>query len=104
MTEVSQNESAARRSFAAGYLFGVPVGDLGFFASLLVSFASGFIAFFGSTFLAIAGVLFYNSAMHGTVDFALTYRRIGLPVGLVVLTFALAYTGTLWVRRQIHRA
>ena len=104
MTEVSQNESATRRTFAAGYLFGVPVGDLGFFASLLISFASGFIAFFASTFVAIVTVLIYNSTMHGTVDFARTYSRVGLPVGLAVLAAALAYMGTLWVRRQIRRA
>jgi hypothetical protein len=103
MTEGSQNESASHGNFSAGYLFGVPVGDLGFFASLLVSFASAFIAFFASTFLAIFGVLFYNTALHGSVDFALTYRRAGLPVGLTVLAIALAYTGTLWVRRKIRR-
>jgi hypothetical protein len=38
------------------------------------------------------------------VDFTLSYRRIGLPVGLVVLVVALAYLGTVWVRRQIRRA
>jgi hypothetical protein len=37
------------------------------------------------------------------VDFALTYRLVGLPVGLLVLVVALGYLGTLWVRRQIRQ-
>jgi hypothetical protein len=37
------------------------------------------------------------------VDFALTYRVVGLPVGLLALVVALGYLGTLWVRRQIRR-
>jgi uncharacterized BrkB/YihY/UPF0761 family membrane protein len=91
------------RTFGAGYLFGVPVGDLGLFASLLMSFALGFAAFFAATFCAIFGVLFYNTAMHGSVDFALTYTRVGLPVGVLVLVVALAYLGRLWVRRKLRK-
>jgi hypothetical protein len=45
----------------------------------------------------------YNTVTHHAVDFALTYRVVGLPVGLLVLVVALGYLGTLWVRRQIRR-
>ncbi len=104
MAHASQNgNSTSPRTFGSGYLFGVPLGDLGWFASLLMSFAVGFAAFFAATFVAILGVLFYNTATHHAVDFALTYKRVGLPVGLVVLVLALAYLGTLWVRRQFRR-
>jgi hypothetical protein len=105
MAQASQNASATSpRTFGSGYLFGVPLGDLGLFTSLLMSFALGFAAFFAATFCAIFGVLFYNSATHHAVDFALTYKRFGLPVGVLVLLVALAYLGTLWVRRKLRKA
>src|SRR5271156_6016995 len=105
MTQASQSQgSTTPRTMGAGYLFGVPLGDLGWFTSLLMSFALGFAAFFAATFCAIIGTLFYNTVMHRTVDFALTYKRVGLPVGLLVLVAALAYLGTLWVKRQLRKA
>src|SRR6202453_529988 len=103
MAQASQNgSSASPRTFGAGYLFGVPLGDLGWFTSLLMSFALGFAAFFAATFCAIVGILFYNTATHHAVDFSLTYSRVGLPIGLLVLVVALGYLGTLWIRRQIR--
>jgi hypothetical protein len=105
MTQTSP--SAARptpRSFGAGYLFGVPLGDLGWFASLLIGIASGFMAFFLSTFSAIVAVLFYNGLFHGEIDFALTYRRVGFPVGMAVMAIALTYLGTLWFKRVLRRS
>jgi hypothetical protein len=105
MAQTSQSTgSSTPRTFSSGYLFGVPVGDLGWFASLLMSAAIGFAAFFAATFFAIFGILFYNTATHRTVDFALSYLRVGLPVGIVVLVAALVYLGSLWVRRQIRRS
>jgi hypothetical protein len=93
----------ASRTFGAGYLFGVPVGDLGWFGTLLVSFASGFAAFFASTFLGIVSLLIVDMVTHRTPDFAISYRLIGLPVGLLVLTAALLYLGSLWIKRMIRR-
>jgi hypothetical protein len=105
MAHASQNGNAASpRTFGAGYLFGAPLGDLGWFTSLLMSFALGFAAFFAATFCAILGILFYNTATHHSVDFAFTYTRFGLPVGVLVLFIALAYLGTLWVRRQLRKS
>lgn len=104
MEHVSQQRSSTTaRGFGSGYLFGVPLGDLGWFAILLMSFAIGFAAFFAATFFAIFGVLIYNTVTHHAVDFAATYRLVGLPVGAFVLALALAYLGTLWVRRQLRR-
>jgi hypothetical protein len=105
MAQASQHgNSISPRTSGSGYLFGVPLGDLGWFASLLMSFALGFAAFFAATFFAIFGVLIYNTTTHNAVDFALTYKRVGLPVGLLVLVMALGYLGTLWVRRQLRRS
>src|SRR5277367_4457746 len=105
MALVSQHgSSTSPRTIGSGYLFGVPLGDLGWFTSLLMSFAVGFAAFFAATFFAIIGTLFYNTAAHHAVDYALTYKRVGLPVGVLVLVVTLGYLGTLWVRRQLRKA
>ncbi len=80
-------------------VFGIRLGDFGLFASLLLSLALGFLGFFLSTFLAIFGILIYNSIGH-KVDFADSYRLIGLPVGLVVLAASLVLFGFLWIRRK----
>jgi hypothetical protein len=101
MAPVSQHgNSTSPHTFGSGYLFGVPLGDLGWFSSLLMSFA----AFFAATFFAIFAILIYNTSTHHAVDFALTYKRVGLPVGVLMLVAALAYLGTLWVRRQLRKA
>ena len=104
MARASEIETqSGPRTLGNGYLFGAPVGDLGWLASLLMGTATGFGAFFASTFLAIFGILIYNSVTHRAVDFALSYRRVGLPVGLVVMAVALGYLGMLWVKRQLRR-
>jgi hypothetical protein len=93
-----------RRTLGTGYLFGAPVGDLGWLASLMMGTAAGFAAFFATTFVAIFSILIYNTVTHRAVDFALSYRRAGLPVGLVVMAVSLGYLGMLWVRRQLRRS
>jgi hypothetical protein len=104
MTQASQGGSSnTPRAIGGGYLFGVPVGELGWFSTLLMSTAAGFAAFFAATFCAIFGILIFNSITHRAVDYAISYRLIGLPVGIVVLVLALGYLGTLWVRRLGRR-
>ena len=96
--------SVPGRVSGPGTLFGVPIGDLGWFASLLMGTATGFAAFFAATFLGIVSIMIYNSNSQNKVDFSYSYSRIGLPVGLLVLVIALGYLGTLWVRRITRRA
>jgi hypothetical protein len=104
MTQSSPtNAQTTPRTFGAGYLFGVPLGDLGWFGSLLIGVGSGFMAFFAATFCAIVFILVYNSALHGNIDFALSYRRVGLPIGLLVMVVALSYLATLWLKRVLRR-
>src|SRR5580704_19516748 len=82
-------------------VFGVPLGDFGIFASLLLSFSLGFASFFLATFLAIFTLLFYNEGGHHNVDFADTYKFVGLPVGLIVLAVSLAFFSFLYIRRKV---
>jgi|SRR5215472_7721186 len=99
MTQASQASRGAR-----GTLFGVPLDNLGWFASLLMSLAAGFIAFFATTFVGIITILLYNSTTHHTVDLALSYKRGGLIAGILVLLLSLAFLGTQWVRRIARKA
>jgi hypothetical protein len=94
---------AGGRVSGPGTLFGVPIGDLGWFASLLMGTATGFAAFFAATFLGIVGIGIYNSTSPGKIDFSYSYLRVGLPVGMLVLVIALVYLGVLWVRRITRR-
>ena len=103
MQNSHSNAPATPRTFANGYVFGVPLGSLGWFASLLMGVASGFMAFFAATLCAIVFILIYNSVAHNPIDFALSYRRVGLPIGLAILVLALATLGTLWLRRILRR-
>ncbi len=96
--ETQQTDVAVRHTFGEGYLFGTPVHGMGWFASLLISVAAGFAAFFASTFLAIFALLFYNAVAHSAIDFNVTYRDVGLPVGLIVMALAFIYMGRLWVK------
>jgi hypothetical protein len=104
MTQRSQNGSVtAPRGFGQGYLFGAPLGELGWFTSLLMGLATGFAAFFGATFLGIIGTLVYTSVTRHAVDYTLSYKYIGLPVGVVVLVLAWTYLAILWSRRHLRR-
>ncbi len=97
MSTLNHVERARRE----GTLLGLPLGDLGWFQSLLIAVATGFTAFFLATFVSIVALLFYTSATHHTPDFALTYKRIGLPIGLGVGAIALSFLGFQWGRRML---
>lgn len=99
MTETQQI-----RNSSEGRLFGIPLGDLGWFASLLMTLACGFIGFFAATFLGIFGLLIYGSVTHSAVNYSITYMKIGIPAGLIVLVVVGAYLGTLWAKRISRRA
>ncbi len=93
--------AATNTSPARGRIFGIRLGDFGLFASLLLSLSLGFATFFGATFLAIFTLLFYNQSGHHNVNYADSYKLIGLPAGAGVLVLSVAFFGTLWIRRKI---
>ncbi|SFS03305.1 hypothetical protein SAMN05421771_0763 [Granulicella pectinivorans] len=87
-----------------GTLFGIPVGELGWFASLLMGTAVGFAAFFAATFVGIISIMAINTIGHHAIDYSLAYKRIGLPIGLLVIAVAYAYLATLWTKRILRKA
>jgi len=91
------------RARREGVLFGIPLGDLGWFQSLLMGMATGFAAFFLTTFVSIMVLLFYRISSGHNPDFAIAYRDIGFPVGVIVLVLALGYLGVLYARRLRRR-
>ena len=83
-----------------GELFGIPLGDLGWFQSLIMGVATGMAAFFLTTFVSIMVLLVYMMATGKHPDFAETYRLAGFPVGVVVMALALTFLGVQWARRM----
>jgi hypothetical protein len=85
-------------------LLGIPVGDFGFFATLLVSAAAGALTFFALTFLSIIGVAIYKGVTGSAVSMAVSYKFIAFPTACVVLVASLVYLMTVWARRKMRQA
>ncbi|MFT4114580.1 hypothetical protein [Silvibacterium sp.] len=81
-------------------ILGLPLGDLGLFSSLLMAVAFGFLVFFATCFVAILGILFWNSAGHHGVNMADSYRYFALPAGVAAMALALVVLLSLWARRR----
>lgn len=100
------NQNADRARIAPGYtgprLFGAPVGDFSVLQTLLIVGATGVASFFAATFLAIVTLLIGTQVLHRNADFAIAYRWVGLPVGIVMLLTAAVYFGSLLLRRIRH--
>jgi hypothetical protein len=94
--------TAQQQNVHPGRVFGIPLDDLGFFTSLLMALAVGFLSFFLFTFLAIVGISIYNGMGH-RLDLAYSYKYISFPAGCVVLALSLLFFGTLWLRRKLSR-
>lgn len=96
----NQGSAVSIHSKDRGHVFGLPLGNFGLFASVLIAFSAGFLAFFLTTFFAIFGILFYNSIGQHSVDYSAAYKVIAFPVGIVVLVVGLVFFGFLWIRRK----
>jgi hypothetical protein len=92
----------ALRQDGARFL-GFPLEGFGFFTSLLLAFAVAFFTFFAATFLAIMSLLVWNEILGHAVNYADTYRYVGLPAGLGMLSISLPVFATLWVRAKLKR-
>ncbi len=104
MTQGSQREGrTGQEQGKQGRLYGIPVDELGLFARILIGAATAFAAFFAATFVGIVGIMIYNAATHSTVNYALSYERGGLVVGIATLVVAWGFLGTQWVRRAARK-
>lgn len=83
-------------------VLGIPLGDFGFFSTLLLALVSGFLAFFASCFLAIVSLLVWNAALHHHVNYADSYLYIALPIGLAVMASSFIFLTTVWLRRKLR--
>lgn len=102
MNAQQQNLHPGANPQAEVKVFGIPMGDLGFFTSVLMAFAVGFLSFFLFTFLAIVGIMICNGLGH-RFNYADSYKYISFPAGCVVLAISLIFLGTLWLRRKFSR-
>jgi len=100
MNAQQQNLEQVRAPHTGARFFGIPVGDFGFFTSVLMAFTVGFMSFFLFTFLAIVGLMIYRGMGH-QVDLSASYKYISFPAACVVLAASLIYFGSLWVRRKV---
>ena len=82
-------------------VWGVPVGDFGFFASTLIAVALSFITFFGVTFLSIFGLMIYNHAGGHHVTLDTSYKFIALPAGIFMLIVSSAVLLGIWLHRKL---
>ena len=82
---------------------GFPLNGFGFFSSFLLTLATGFFAFFITTFIAIFALLAWNLLGGHSVNYADTYRYVGFPAGVVGLAVAMVVFGTLWVRAKFSK-
>ena len=83
-------------------MFKIPIGRLGLIASLLMGGASGFIAFLLTFFLAIIGMVIYDSAAgKSMLNLDISYRYIAAPVGILVMAISLSYLIAVWARRKL---
>ena len=83
-------------------LFKVPIGRLGLIASLLMGGATGFIAFLLTFFLAIVGLVIYDSATgKSMLNLDMSYRYFAAPVGILVMIVSLTYLVGVWARRKV---
>ena len=82
-------------------VLGIPLGDLGLIPCLFLAVAFGFIAFFASCFLAIMSLLIWNTATHGHISYADTYRYVAAPTGVAVMAMGTVLVTGNWVRRKL---
>jgi len=87
----------------AAKVFGFPLEGFSLFQSLLLSVAAALFTFCAATCVSIFALLAWNLLGSHTVNFADTYRYIGLPASLLALAVALPYFLVLWIRAKIRQ-
>lgn len=93
---------SAHAARPGGRFLGFPLEGFSLFSSLLLSLAAGFFTFFATTFLAIVTLLVWNGLGGHSVNYADSYRFVGLPAGLIALFIAFVVFGGLWLRNKMR--
>ena len=91
------------QSGRGGRIFGFPLEGFTLFQSLLLAVASAFLTFFATTCISIFALLAWNVLGGHAVNYADTYRYVGLPAGLLVLIIALPFFLVLWMRAKLSK-
>jgi hypothetical protein len=99
--KMTQSLEAGARD--GGKVLGFPLKGFGLFTSLLLPVALAFFTFFAATCIAIFALLAWNQIGGHAVNYADSYRYVGLPAGVVVLIVALPYFGVLWLRGKLRK-
>ena len=94
---------AQGRHNGEGRIFGFPLEGFSLFQSILLSVASAFLTFFAATCISIFALLAWNVLGGHSVNYADTYRYVGLPAGVIVLLVAFPFFLVLWVRAKVRK-
>jgi ABC-type nickel/cobalt efflux system permease component RcnA len=86
-----------------GTVWGFPLEGFSLFQGLLLTFAAALFTFCAATCISIFALLAWNLLGSHSVNFADTYRYVGLPASLVVLAVALPYFFILWIRAKVRQ-
>jgi hypothetical protein len=95
--------SMSMRSERGPKIFGFPLDGFNLFQSLLLAFASAFLAFFAMTCIAIFALLAWNVIGGHAVSYVDTYEYIGFPAGVLMLVVALPLFLALWVKAKARK-
>jgi hypothetical protein len=102
-TTANSNHTNVPRPKSGGRFLGFPLEGFGFFTSLLLTVASGFLAFFAVTTISIFALLVWNIYGQHSVRYDASYLYFGFPAGLIVLVIAAIVFGVLWIRATFSK-
>ena len=94
----NSNDSNVPSPKSRGKFLGFPLEGFGFFTSALLTLASGFLAFFAVTTIAIFALLAWNIYGNHNVPYNDSYLYAGFPAGIIVFVVAAIVFGVLWFR------
>jgi hypothetical protein len=95
--------AATNPSRSTDSVLGFPLAGFSLFQSMLLSLAAAFFTFFLTTCVAIFSLLVWNGVLHHTIDYADSYRYVGLPAGVLVLVLAVPFFAALWIRAKVQK-
>jgi|GEM_PF-5387250 len=98
MADTAVTRSQVDSDYTGPRFLGAPVGDFSVLQTIMLTLASGAIAFFIATFLSIMTLLVFT--MFGRkADFTITYRYFGVPAAIVMFLVAGIYLTFVLIQR-----